>query len=141
MATDHLLPTVDDLDTRGFWQAAADGRLVVRVCGNCQTVLHLPRAYCSNCGSFSEEWAEADGNATLYSWTVIHHQVHPGYPTPYTVLLVELVDFPGVRLLGHVDGEPTLSAGMPLRVRFDALAADTALPQWEPVDGWQYQQP
>ena len=101
-----LLPVTDDRDTGGFFEAAARGELVVRACSSCGTVLHLPRAYCRTCGSWDGEWRAVGGTGTLHSWTVADHQVHPAYPVPYTIVLVDLDDAPGVRLLGHLPGQP-----------------------------------
>ena len=128
-----LQPVVDDHDTGGFFEAAARGELVVRACANCGTVLHVPRAYCRACGSWDGEWKPAGTTGTLHSFTVADHQVHPAYPVPYTIVLVDLDDVPGVRLLGHLDGNPDLTIGMPMRVRFDELADGVVLPNWEPA--------
>jgi uncharacterized OB-fold protein len=128
-----LLPVDDDKDTGGFFQAAARGELVVRVCDQCETILHVPRAYCRACGSWDGSWRAVAGSGTLHSWTVADHQVHPAYPVPYTIVLVDLDDAPGVRLLGHVPGSPDLRAGMAMRVRFDELADGVVLPNWEPA--------
>jgi len=129
----RLQPVVDDHDTGGFFEAAARGELVVRACSNCGAVLHVPRAYCHTCGSWEGEWKPAGTTGTLHSFTVADHQVHPAYPVPYTIVLVDLDDVPGVRLLGNLDGAPDLTIGMPMRVRFDQLADDVVLPNWEPV--------
>lgn len=129
----RLRPVVDDHDTGGFFQSAAQGELVVRICSSCGTVLHVPRAYCRACGSWDGEWRRAGTTGTLHSFTVADHQVHPAYPVPYTIVLVDLDDVPGVRLLGHLDGAPDLTIGMPMRVRFDELADGVVLPNWEPA--------
>jgi uncharacterized protein len=129
----RLLPVLDDRDPGGFWAAAARGELVVRTCRNCDASLHLPRAHCSACGENDPWWRPVRGLARLYSWTVVEHQVHPGYPAPYTVVLVELDDAPGVRLIGYLAGRPDLRADQPMRVRFEQIDEETTLPQWEPV--------
>jgi uncharacterized OB-fold protein len=51
---------------------------------------------------------------TVFSWTVIHRSLTPGFATPYTVLLVELIDTPGVRMVGNLvnASAETLHAGM-----------------------------
>jgi len=131
--SEWLRPVVDDHDTGGFFEAAARGELVVRACANCATVLHVPRAYCRTCGSWDGEWRVVGRTGTLHSWTVADHQVHPAYPVPYTIVLVDRDDVPGVRLLGHLDGAPELTIGMPMRVRFDELADGVVLPNWEPT--------
>ncbi len=102
-------------------------------CTACGGFLHVPRAYCRSCGSWDGEWRVVGGTATLHSWTVVDHQVHPAYPVPYTIVLVDLDDAPGVRLLGNLPGSPDLRDGLPMRVRFDEVADGVVLPQWEPV--------
>jgi uncharacterized OB-fold protein len=97
-----LLPVDDDHDTAGFFEAARRGELALRACTACAGFLHVPRAYCRTCGSWDGEWRLVGGTATLHSWTVVDHQVHPAYPVPYTIVLVDLDDAPGVRLLGNL---------------------------------------
>jgi uncharacterized OB-fold protein len=135
MATDspRLVPVDDDPDTGGYWEAAKRGELVVRACASCNAFLHLPVAYCHHCGSWDGRWVPVSGHARLHSWTVVDHQVHPAFPVPYTVVLVDLDDAPGVRLVGSLPGAPDLTDGQAMRVRFEALEDGVMLPQWEPA--------
>ena len=125
---------VDDHDTSGVFEAALRGELVVRTCHDCGATLHLPRQLCRDCGSERTGWQVVSGQAHVTSWTVVEHQVHPDFPTPYTVLLVELDDHEDVRFVGHLPGRPVIRAGAPVRVRFERLDDITALPQWELVE-------
>jgi uncharacterized OB-fold protein len=127
----RLVPVDDDRDTGGFFQAARQHQLTVRVCDRCGTVLHMPRAYCSACGSWEGHWEPVSGRGRLYSWTTVEHQVHPAYPVPYTIVLVELEDRPAVRMIGHLPGSPELQAGQPMTVWFETVDDDVVLPQWE----------
>jgi uncharacterized OB-fold protein len=128
-----LLPVDDDRDTAGFFEAARRGELALRACTRCGEFLHVPRAYCRACGSWEGEWRVVAGSGTLHSWTVADHQVHPAFPTPYTIVLVDVDAAPGVRLVGHLPGSPDLHAGMPMRVRFESLTDGVVVPQWEPA--------
>ena len=83
------------------------------MCNGCDAVLHVPVAYCHRCGSWDTRWQVVAGTGSLYSWTVVAHQVHPAYPVPYTVVLVELDDHPEARLVGQLPGRPALEAGQP----------------------------
>src|SRR5579864_4597 len=94
----RLLPARDP-DTRGFFEAAARGELVVNVCAECGAVLHLPRPYCHHCGSFTVDWRAVSGRGRLVSWTTVYQGFHPAFEIPYTVVLVELDDAPGARLV------------------------------------------
>jgi uncharacterized OB-fold protein len=126
-----LVPVTDDPDTGGFFRAAAAGRLAVCRCATCDTVLHAPTGYCRNCGGYGQRWADVAPTGRVYSYTVVTHQVHPDYPTPHTLLLVELDDVPEVRLVGRLDGRPPVHVGQPLVADFVASAADQpVLPVW-----------
>jgi uncharacterized OB-fold protein len=128
-----MLPNVQDRDTGGFFAAAAQGRLVYRACNGCRHALHPPMAHCPHCGGWDTEWRDAKGTGRLHSWTTVTQQMHPAYPTPYTLVVVELDDAPEVRLMGRIDGAPALAIGTPMRVWFQALAEGVVVPQWQPV--------
>ena len=127
------LPVVDDADTGGFFAAAARHQLVVRACRSCAAVLHLPREHCGYCGSWDTGWRDVAGTGRVVSWTVVEHAVHPAFPVPYTVLLVEIDGADGARLVGSLEGRPLLYDGAPVRVRWEHLWDETVLPQWELV--------
>ena len=129
----RIAPLLDDHDSSGFFEAAGRGVVALRTCDDCGAVLHLPRAYCHHCGSWNTSWSAITPRARVYSWTVVEHQVHPAYPAPYTVVLVETVDHPSARLVAHLPGRPELHAGQELEAWFDPLDNGTVLPQWRPI--------
>jgi uncharacterized OB-fold protein len=131
METPRILPAEDDRDTAGFWEAARRHQLVVRACNSCGAVLHMPRAYCHHCASWDTGWKQVAGTGRLHSWTTAEHQVHPAYPVPYTIVLVQLDDAPA-RLIGYLPGSPHLTMDQPMRVWFETLPGGAVLPQWEP---------
>ena len=111
------------------------GELVVRGISSGaarSSTCHGRTAGCAAAGTASGGWLFS-GTGTLHSWTVADHQVHPAYPVPYTIVLVDLDDAPGVRLLGHLPGSPDLHVDMPMLVRFEVRPDGTALPNWEPA--------
>ena len=128
-STTPLIPATDDIDTGGFFDAARRGQLAIRLCNRCDAVLHMPRAYCHYCGSWDGRWQPVAGTGSVYSWTVVEHQVHPSYPVPYTVVLVELDDYPAARLIGRLPGRQDLAPGQPMRVWFETID-HVAVPQW-----------
>jgi uncharacterized OB-fold protein len=131
----RIRPVTDDRDTGGFWEGARQGQLRIRQCASCGNFLHMPRAYCSACRSWETRWQPVSGQGHLYSYTVAEHQVHPAFPVPYTIVLVELDDAPGVRLVGEVPGAPELVIGQAMEVWFEQLSVDVVLPQWKPTGG------
>jgi uncharacterized OB-fold protein len=128
--SDRPIPNVNDHDTGGYFAAAARGEVAVRACTDCGTVLQLPRAYCSACGSWSTEWKAVAPTATLYSYTVTERELRPGFPPPYTVVTVELDEAPGTRFVGYLPGRHELQIGMPMRATFEELEAGVTLTQW-----------
>jgi uncharacterized protein len=125
------VPVVDDRDTGPFWSAALNGSIAICVCNQCGEALHLPKAYCHHCGSWDINWRQVAGKGKLYSWTVVRLQVHPAFPVPYAIVVVDLDEAPGVRLLGYLDGDPHLTAGQPMQAYMENIA-DVTLPNWKP---------
>lgn len=132
-SADRPLPVVDDEETGGFWRAANEHRLVVRICNACGAKLHLPKSYCHHCGSWDVGWQDVRPTGSVYSWTVLHHTIHDAFPAPSTIVLVQLDEDPLIRFIGHLAGAAELFVGMPMRVRFEDVEPGVTLPQWEPV--------
>jgi uncharacterized OB-fold protein len=132
------LPAIDDL-TRDFFTT---GRLLLQRCTACGTVQHPPEEVCYRCQGMTFDRVESGGRGTVYSYIVTHHPVSPLLKdrVPYGVVLVQLDDFPEVRILGNVlNVEPgQLRIGMPVRVVWEEVVDEAAgerllLPQWEAV--------
>jgi len=134
MPDELVLPQTHDRDTEPYFDAARQGKLVVKVCNNCGNGLHPPTPDCPFCGSHNTEWKEASGRGTLYTWTTVTHSIHPSFPAPYVIVVVQLDDIDRVRLVGHMPGEhPELYDGMPMKVVFDRLDSDVVQPNWVPA--------
>jgi uncharacterized protein len=128
-----LLPYTQDRETGPFFEAAAEEKLVYLKCSACAHALHPPTRHCPACGSWDTAWSEAKGTGRVHSWTVVRHQVHPDFPAPYTLAVVELDDAPEVRLMTRLDGAQPLAPGLRMQVWFEPLADGVVLPQWRPV--------
>jgi uncharacterized protein len=123
-------PRTNDPDTGPFWQAAARGELALQFCLGCGNVVHLPRPRCPKCGGTQFEWRGLTPRGSVYAWAVVRHQVHPDFPVPHTLVLVELTDCPQARLVGVLDGAPALQAGQPLHATFPTLPTGEAIVAW-----------
>jgi uncharacterized OB-fold protein len=137
----RLAPTVVDPASRGFFAAAAEGRLAVLTCTRCGDCTHLPRPYCVHCDADALEWRDVPPRGRARSWTVVEHQVHPWFPTPYTVVLIDIDDRPGVRMIGYLPGRADLDENTVLHADFEDLGHDlegnqVVLPRWS-ADGAQ----
>ncbi len=128
------LPTIED-DTRPFWDAAADGRFLLRRCNSCGAVHHYPRPFCPSCWSDDVAWIEASGQATLYTWSTVHMNDLPPFAErlPYIAAVVDLAEGPRV-MTNLVDCDDTeLTIGMALEVRYRALDDSITAPVFAPA--------
>ncbi|WP_407552101.1 OB-fold domain-containing protein [Streptomyces sp. Pv4-95] len=120
------LPEVDAF-TRPYWDAAAEGRLLLRRCRarGCGAAHHYPREFCPYCWSEDVTWEPAGGRATLYTWSVVHRNDLPpfGERVPYVAAVADLAE--GPRMMTEIIDcpEADLRIGMPLVVSFRAERA------------------
>jgi uncharacterized protein len=122
-------------DTEPFWQAAKERRLVAPQCADCGTFRLPPTPFCPGCQSKAVNWVQLSGEATVYSFAVVHGI--PGMPELTLVpAVVDLPDAPGARLVSNVvDIAPAdVTIGMPLRVDFSPIANGWMLPVFRPAD-------
>jgi uncharacterized OB-fold protein len=127
------LPTIED-DTRPFWDAAKEGRFLVRRCNACGEVHHYPRPFCPGCWSDDVEWLEASGRATLYTWSTVYVNDLPPFAErlPYIAAVVDLAEGPRVMTnLVECDGVE-LAIGMPVEVRYEPLDEQITVPVFAP---------
>lgn len=129
-------PAVPDIDafTRPYWDAAVEGRLLVRRCRACARPHHYPREFCPYCWSEDVDWEPASGRATLYTWSVVHRNDLPpfGARVPYVAAVVDLAE--GPRMMTEVVdcGEADLRIGMKLVAGFRE-AEGHAVPVFRPA--------
>lgn len=128
------LPTIED-ETRAFWDAAAQGRLMIGWCRPCKEAFYYPRPFCPKCWSEEVDLREASGRGTLYTYSVVHFHDLPPFKdrVPYVVAMVDLDE--GVRLSTNiVECEPAdLRIGMPVSVVFQPVTDDIRIPVFRPL--------
>ncbi|TCC36462.1 Zn-ribbon domain-containing OB-fold protein [Kribbella speibonae] len=112
-----------DSRTAEFWEAAADGRLLVQACGDCHALQFYPRGHCVRCFGSDVGWREVSGRATLHTFSVVHRTWSEAFAAdvPYVFAIVDLEE--GVRMTSRVvDVEPErVRCDMPLQVVFRKL--------------------
>jgi uncharacterized OB-fold protein len=81
-----------DERTQPFWDAAKEERLVAPRCTECGTFRMPPSPYCFNCRGQGYEYVELPGTATIYTFTIVRHALHPDLAEilPYVGAVVEL---------------------------------------------------
>ncbi|GAA3204716.1 Zn-ribbon domain-containing OB-fold protein [Actinocorallia longicatena] len=127
-------PDVTD-ETRDFWDAAREGRLVVERCSTCGAEAFPPRGVCRSCRSRETGPAEITGRGSVYSLTVNHQRWLPGLEVPYAIVLVEFAAHPGVRVAGRLRGCPPEDAaiGMTVEIGFEPGPGGFAVPSFVAV--------
>jgi uncharacterized OB-fold protein len=121
-------------ETEAFWRATAEGRLLLPVCQDCDTVIWYPRTLCPACRGQSVSWTEASGEGTVYSFTVVHRSMGPWREAaPYVIAYVELAE--GPRVMTNIIGcEPdAVFVGQSVRIVFCDTGEGNALYRFEPV--------
>ena len=126
--SDRPLP-LPDPETAFFWEATARRKLEILRCQTCKTWVHYPKPSCWNCSSMDLKPEEVSGRGTVYSYTVTHQDV-PGYTAPFAVVIVELEEQAGLRMVSNVIDVPPddVRIGMPVEVTFQPVAEDVWLP-------------
>ena len=140
--TPKPLPDRSDPDTGFFWERTERGELHVKQCADCTRHHWPPRLGCPYCGSAAVTWVKVKPQGRIYSWTVIHRSRTPGFEhsTPYAVVLVELTEAAGVRMVGNVVDLPLdrLAAGLAVEAAFTPSEDPTiTLVCWRPASGMQ----
>ncbi|MFB7936007.1 Zn-ribbon domain-containing OB-fold protein [Streptomyces sp. NPDC056049] len=124
-----------DAFTRAYWDAAAEGRLLIRRCRACARPHHYPREFCPHCWSEDVVWEPATGRATLYTWSVVHRNDLPPFDArvPYVAAVVDLAE--GPRMMTEVVDVPedALRVDMELEVAFRTGEGGVAVPVFGPV--------
>lgn len=126
-------PVVDP-ESAPYWSATLEGRLVLQRCSLCGRHQHYPRAHCLSCRG-PLEWVDAAGTGTIYSFTVIRQNPSRAFRhlIPFVVALVDLDE--GPRVMTNVVGCPPerVEVGARVRVAFEPVSDEAALPVFELV--------
>lgn len=137
MSYEKPLPVMNE-ESRPFWEACREGRLMLQRCGDCGGYVYYPRALCTHCHSGKLTWEEVSGEGVIYSYTVCHRPAGPAFSgdVPYVVALIDLKE--GPRMMSNiVSGDPgspeNVKIGQAVRVVFDAVTDEVTLPKFEVV--------
>lgn len=131
--------TYADDTTQPFWDAAAQGRLTAIRCTSCGTFRLPPAPVCFECQAADTEWVDLPGTATVYTFTIVRHPLHPDLAEvcPYVVGVVELdgTQGAGARMIVNIiDCDPDqLQVGDRVRVAFEQTAGELRTPRFRPI--------
>jgi uncharacterized OB-fold protein len=114
---------------QAYFDAAAEGKLLVKKCGACGEHHHYPRAMCPHCLSDRVEWVQATGFGEIYSFSVSRR----AGPVPYCIAYVKLDE--GVTMMTNIV-ECDLDAvriGQRVKVTFRKTEGGVSMPVFAPV--------
>jgi len=127
-------PTLDEADTRPFWEATKQHELRYQTCDDCDGIVFYPRRHCPHCMSMKLSWKTSRGEGTVYTYTVIRQIGHPAFRelAPYVVAWIDLDE--GFRMLSNVVGVDVDNVHIGQRVRVTWEDQDgVSLPLFTPV--------
>ncbi len=135
---DSMPQPMVDKESLPWWQAAAQHRLTVQCCDNCQYCRLPPAPICSECQSNKSHWEEISGKGTLYSYTEVHRAVATGQTLPFVIAIIQL-DMDGigtgnsVRIMSNiVDANPDeLEIGKAVSVAWETMSDTVSLPRFK----------
>ena len=129
----------DGLDAP-YWEGAQAGELRVQRCNACRAWQWGPEWICHRCLSFDVGWERVSGRGVIYSWQRVWHPVHPALRDrgPYLIVLVELPEADGVRMVGNLlgDAEQDVPIGAAVEAVFEhhtGAKTPYTLVQWKRV--------
>ena len=122
-------PPAVSIETKPFWDAAAQGRFLIGRCTDCGKAYWYPRAICPHCFSSKTVLEESPGEGVIYTYSVLRRS-----PTgPYAIGYVTLNEGPAV-LTNFVDVAPDgLAIGMKVKVRFQPTEGGPPVPVFAPA--------
>jgi uncharacterized protein len=133
MATPYQERTIRDPamnpGDQAYFDAAAQGKLMLKKCNDCGEVHHYPRALCPSCFSDRVEWVQAKGTGEIYTYSVTRR----GAPQPYCIAYVTLDE--GVRMMTNiVDCDlDTVKIGQRVKLVFKKSEGGFSIPMFTPA--------
>ena len=123
-----------DLDSRPYWEAARQHKLMIQKCATCGHYSFPPHHYCRRCRSHELEWTEVSGRGTVYTFSIMHDNLVRGLDPPFVLAQVELEEQPGLRMIANIKkiDPKAVRIGMPVELFFEDVSEDISLPQFKP---------
>lgn len=115
-------------ESKPFWDAATEGRLLIKHCNGCGENHYYPRSICPLCGSGETEWLETKGSGEIYSLSTMRR----GPNAPYTLAYVTLDEGPAVLTNIDTPDHDALRIGQRVIVKFAASDGGAPYPAFAP---------
>ena len=128
------VPVPDEISAP-FFDGARAGRLMLQHCTACGKWSFPVRERCPHCLGAKLGWRAASGRGTLYTFSIMHQVMNPGFAAevPYNVSQIDLAE--GVRMVANVIGiaNDQLRIGMELQAVFEDVGMGVSIPKFRPV--------
>ena len=129
MADRKIPAPLPNLETKPYWDAAAEGKLLYKKCAACGEPHFYPRANCPFCFSDRTEWQQASGDGVIYTYSVMRR----GAPEPYAIAYVTLAEGPTM-MTNIVDCDLNgIKIGQKVKVVFKPSEGGPPVPCFAPV--------
>ena len=120
-------------ETQPFWEGCARGELRYQYCTHCNRGQFPPSSRCRSCHEDALEWRQSDKRGTIHSVTTVFRAPNAAFKkaVPYNIALIDLTE--GFRLMTNIKNAGATEAviGAPVRIVFEDVGGDIALPQAE----------
>tara|TARA_B110000503_G_scaffold140694_1_gene232234 strand:- start:1579 stop:1971 length:393 start_codon:yes stop_codon:yes gene_type:complete len=116
------VPAINE-ESRPFWDATAEGKLLLKRCDDCGEFHYYPRTICPFCMSEKTRWVESSGKGTVYSYSISRRT-----PVQYCLAYVTLEE--GVTMMTNIVNTEfdSINIGMNVHVTFADTGEGCALP-------------
>ena len=115
-------------ESQAFWDASAQGKLLIKKCPVCGKFHWYPRDPCPFCDSPVTDWVEASGKGTIYT-----HSFYARAKEPYIAAYVTLDEGPTM-FTNIVDCNPaTVKIGQKVEVTFKKTPEGFSVPMFKQV--------
>jgi hypothetical protein len=126
--TRKIQAPLPNLETQAFWDAAAQGKLMVGKCSACGRTHYYPRALCPFCFSDKTQLQQASGDGMIYTYSVMRRA-----PIPYAIAYVTLKEGPTM-MTNIVDCDlDAIKIGQPVKLVFKPSDGGPPVPMFTPV--------
>ncbi len=131
MAEERIIPAPPvNPESKPYWDACAEGKLLVKHCTACGKAHHYPRTMCPFCFSDKTEFRPAKGTGEIYSFSVVKR----GPPIPYAIAYVTLAEGPKM-MTNIVDCDlDSIKVGQKVKLVFKPVEdGSTQMPMFTPA--------
>ncbi|TAJ71089.1 MAG: Zn-ribbon domain-containing OB-fold protein [Phenylobacterium sp.] len=117
------------VESKPFFDAAAEGKFLIKRCTACGEAHWYPRTICPFCHSDQTVWEESPGEGVVYSFSILRKSPSG----PYALAYVTLAEGPNV-LTNIVDVAPDdVKIGMRVKVKLQDTEGGPPVPVFVPA--------